>query len=262
MRTRALVVTCVVGMSLLGGCASAPEVRQAKLAAPVVLVAEQSAPKKKAPEKPKEPKAQRVKKAQDEAEKFGLLGVLGVPDGGVVDSITGPMPPADVTQGILAGLTGSGGFGGLGLSGSGIGGGGGGFGGGIGLGAIGTLGLRRIEAPAPMRYGADERPKVKIGVVTVQGPMMVDVVQRHVDEHRDDLQTCHSLEYKESGNRRGSLTLRLHIEATGRVDDVQIQDSTVSSRDLESCLAHAVGAFAFPSPGANAAVTVLLPITF
>ena len=250
MRTRAPGVTCVVAVFLLGGCASSPGVRQAKQTDPIIVVAVQSTPAKKAPVKQAPRKAERIEKARDEAAIVGILGVLGGPDdlGGLVGGV-----PGGVVGGILGGAPpGGGGFGGLGLSGVGI------VGSGHGLGTI-RVGS---DYEGLSRSGANERPRVKIGAVMVSGPLMVDVVQRHVDLHRDDLQTCHSLEYKESGNRWGSVTLRLHIVASGRVDDVQVHDTTLSSRDLESCLAHAAGAFEFPSPGTNASVTVLLPITF
>ena len=149
---------------------------------------------------------------------------------------------------------------------SGVGIGGGGFGQGIGgLGSIGTIGrgsggigFGSIGA----RGNTGERAKVKLGNVKITGALTVDVAQRHIDDHRDDIQTCHQLEVAESGNRWGSVTMRLMIDSTGHVFEVQVYESTLGSRDLESCIAHVIGAFVFPASTSGSSATVLLPITF
>lgn len=254
----------MVSACLLSGCAGSPGVRQAKQTDPIIVVTVQSTPKKvaeKAPDKPAQTKAQLLQEAVKEAEQFGILGVLGG---------TGSGKPEDVFGGVVGGVIGGpgSGFGGLGLSGTGLGGGGTGIGIG-GLGSIGTLGhgsrtgsdyggvgIRGISS------GSSERVRVQISNVKVTGALLDDVVQRHVDDHRDDLQKCHDLERSLSGTRWGSITLRFNIDAKGHVDDVQLYESTTTSRDLESCLAHVVGMFEFPPPNANTTTSVLLPIRF
>lgn len=243
---------CLVAVGLLDGCANSSAVRQGKPGDPIVVVAVQNTPTKKPPVKPAKLEARR----KDEKQESGMVGILGAlqgadPNDGVFGGVVG---------GVIGGVPGSGGFGGLGLSGVGIGGGGSGQG--IGLGSLGTIGRGNGYGGLGVRGASSERPKVKIGNVVVTGPLTVDIVQRQVDERRDDMQRCHSLEYKEAGNRWGSVTLRLHIDATGHVDDVHVHETTLSSRDLENCLAHVSGAFEFPPPGANTSVTVLLPVSF
>jgi outer membrane biosynthesis protein TonB len=95
----------------------------------------------------------------------------------------------------------------------------------------------------------------------VTGPLTVDVVQRYVDDHRDDVQTCHKLEQERSGTRWGTLTLVFTIDTTGHVSEVRVSNSTIPSRDLESCIAHVTGSFEFPAPRTGE-VNVIFPITF
>jgi hypothetical protein len=56
--------------------------------------------------------------------------------------------------------------------------------------------------------------------------------------------------------------MRLMIDTTGHVNDVQVYETTLGSRDLESCVAHVIGAFVFPASTSGSSATVLLPITF
>ncbi len=256
MRTAALGATCFVAVSLLGGCGGA--VGQGKPNAPVVVVGSAEAPKKATLKaKPS------VVLSAKEAETAGILGVLGAMKGdeGVANIFGGDVGDSfgGVVGGVVAG-TGSGfGSGGLGLSGIGIGGGGRGEGLG-GLGSIGTIG-RGSGAPGHAWGSSSGQVTPKFGQVVVTGPLTVDVVQRYVDDHRDDVQTCHKLEHERTGTRWGTLTLAFTIDTTGHVSEVHVSNSTITSRDLESCIAHATGSFEFPAPRTGE-VQVLLPITF
>lgn len=262
MRIAVQGATCLVAACLLGGCASSPAVRQAKQTDPIIVVTVQSTPgKKKTDDKPQENKKETLEKALKEAEQFGLIGVLGgTADtndafGGVAGGVAG-----GVIGGVPGGVLGSGsvgGFGGLGLSGSGLGGGG--TGQGFGLGSIGTIGRGSGYA---VRGNQGERAKAKIGHVVVTGPLMVDVVQRQIDEHRDDFQRCHRLEQAETGLAWGTVTLVFMIDPTGHVSAANIFESTSPSRRMESCLAHAMGGVEFPPPGVDKTVTVIVPVTF
>ncbi len=260
MRMRAWGAVYVAGACLLSGCASSPGVRQAKQSDPIIVVTVQSTPNK-AKEKVALAKAERAKALEESERVAGILGVLGG---------TGSNNPNEVFGGVVGGVIGGpdsgfGGFGGLGLSGTGLGGGGTGVGIG-GLGSITTFGRGSGTGSA---YGgsfgirgSSERARVQIQPVKVTGALLEDVVQRHVDERRDDLQKCHDLERSLSGTRWGTLMLRFNIDAKGHVDDVQVYESTLTSRDLESCIAHTIGTFEFPPPNANGTVQVLLPIRF
>jgi hypothetical protein len=254
MRTTEHIATCLAAASLLGGCASSSSVRQAKLNDPIIVVTVQSTAKK-TPDKPAPPKTQALEKQLKEAELSGILGVLQAAD---------PNDTGGVWGGVAGGVIGGpgSGFGGLGLSGSGLGGG---FGQGIGgLGSIGTIGHGSGSGygTVGIRSGSRERATVKLGHVVINGTLTVDVAQRHIDDHRNDIQTCQYLEYAQSGNRWGSVTMRLTIDAKGYVSDVQVYETTLNSPNLESCIAHVIGAFVFPASTSGSSATVLLPITF
>lgn len=250
MRTAARGATYFVAACLLSGCGSSPAVRQAKQTDPIIVVTVQSTPKTKA-DKPTATKADAAEKNLKLLESSGLVGVLKATD---------PDDAQGVFGGVVGGVLGAPGqgFGGLGLSGSGISGG---TGSGFGIGGM----LGRVQRPRAFEvHGrSGDRVKAKVGNVVVTGPLLVDIVQRHVDEHREDFQTCHDLASR-SVSSWGSVTFRLQIDATGHVVDVQVYETTLSAspHDLENCLGHAIGAFQFPPASANAPVTILLPISF
>jgi TonB family protein len=262
MRCAAFGATWVVTACFLGGCASTPGVRQAKQNDPIIVVTVQSTPKKVA-DKPIVAQNSENDRAAKEAEIAGILGAMKSGEPLELEGVLGGVP-----GGVISGTSGGGfgafgsGSGGLGLSGIGVGSGGLGTLGGIGSRTgsgygfgSGGLGIHNAANKA-------DRVKVRLGNVLVTGPLMVDVVQRHIDDRRNDIQDCHDFERARSGNRWGTLNLRLHIDAKGHVDDVQVIDSSLSSSDLDSCIAHAVGSFEFPAPGADGSVTVTLPISF
>lgn len=271
MLTASRVVTSLMAASLLGGCASSSTgVRQAKPTDPVVVVTTAQNTTKAASDKPgTRKKGDEGLPAKEPARVAGILGVLRATEGdldGVFGGVVGgSIGEAFGTGGIgLSGIGSGGGgigVGGFGSSGRGSGGGGSGT---IGLGSIGTIGHGSGFGTARRAYeaGSSSRARAKLGHVVVTGPLTVDVVQRHVDEHRDDVQTCHRLEQARSSSRWGAVTLQFTIDSTGHVSDVQVYESTLYSRDLESCIAHAIGAFEFPVPGAGGSVSVLLPISF
>jgi hypothetical protein len=258
MRTAAHGATCLVAACLLGGCASSPAVRQAKLNDPIIVVTVQSTTKK-TPDKPTPPKAELETLVKQQERMLSILGAVGKSDDTDANGVFG-----GVVGGVIGGP--GEGFGGLGLRGVGIGGGG--TGQGIGIGSIGTFGHGSgygggLASLLSAGGGStSERSKVKLGNVVISGALTVDVVQRHIDDHRNDIQTCHHLEYEQAGNRWGSVTMRLMIDSSGHVSDVQVYETTLSSRDLENCIAHVIGAFVFPASTSGSSATVLLPITF
>lgn len=252
MQTAAPLVTSLMAASLLGGCASGSTAAgQANSNHPVVVVTTAQSATKRSSDKPAAPKIDQAKVAKESERLAGILGVLRGSGEGDVN---------DVFGGVVGGVGEAFGTGGLGVRGVGISAGGaGGLG---GLGTIGTIGHGSGFGRPAFDTGSNDRAKVKFGNVVVTGPLMVDVVQRHVDDHRDDVQSCHRLEQAHAASRWGSVTLRFTIDETGRVSDVHVYESTLYSRDLESCIAHAIGAFEFPRPGSGGLITVLLPISF
>lgn len=256
MQTAARGATCFVAACLLGGCGSSSAVRQAKLNDPIIVVTVQSTPNKPK-DQPKKPlvEANKVAKAdvaKDEESRIAILGALSAMD---------PGDPNGVFGGVVGGVIGgpSQGFGGLGLSGGGVGAGG--TGGGFGLGSIGTIGRGSSYRGSSYR-APGERTKAKFGNVVITGPLTLDVVQRHIDDHRDDIQHCHRLEQSGNVSRWGTATFQFTIDATGHVSDVHVYDSTLGSHDLENCIAHTIGAYEFPPLGSGNQATIRLPITF
>lgn len=243
----ALACLCLVGCAKNTPGATSP--------APVVVVGDsekQADPK----DKPKAAAAKddpaiARKKALEEAAEFGLIGVLG-----------GPVGKLDLSEGVVGGVIGgSSGFGGLGLKGIGMGGG---TGEGIGIGTLGTLGTGSgFGSLGGSSYGRpNERIKAKIEQATIEGPLVPELVQRVLADHREDIQDCYVLEASRGPHPRGRVTVAFTIADTGRVSEVRIPESTLSSRDLTDCVGQVVGTFEFPPPAKGTEVHVLLPVTF
>jgi TonB family protein len=257
MHTQARVAALAAAAWLVGGCASSAA--RSSGPEPVVMVGD-GVKAKAAADKPtvvevKDDPNDARRKALEEAAEFGMLGVLGGSSaqgvGGVFGGVEGGVP-GGVVGGVLGGPVG--GFGGLGLSGIG----GGGTGEGVGLGSIGTVGHGYGYGGGRPR----ERVKARIEAATITGPLTDDVVQRILADHRDDVQDCYLLEAKRTTHVRGRMTLSFTIDASGRVDEVWVPESSFWSRELASCVAQVVGTFRFPAPPQGAQVKVLVPVTF
>ncbi|MDI1483208.1 AgmX/PglI C-terminal domain-containing protein [Polyangium sp. y55x31] len=249
MLNQARVAALATAAWLVGGCASSA----ARSAGPEPVVVVGDGVKAKATDKPitNDRTATLVKDPEDAAE-FGMIGALQGPGDN--------LPPAFGSEGgIVGGVIGSAsGFGGLGLSGVGIGGGG--TGESIGIGTLGAIGHG-----SGYGYGSSrphERVKARIEAATITGPLTDDVVQRILADHRDDVQDCYLLESKRGSHVRGRMTLSFTIDATGRVDEVWVPESTFWSRELTSCVAQVAGTFRFPAPPGGAQVKVLVPVAF
>jgi TonB family protein len=197
------------------------------------------------------------RKALEEAAQYGMLSLLGAGEPSRSSAILGPANPSDVWGGVVGGTIGAGGFGGLGLSG------GGGTGEGIGLGTIGTLGSGSSSGFGHGGLGtSSDRVKAKIEAATVEGPLLGEVVQRILGDHREDLQACYLLEIARGGRPRGRVTLVFTIDPKGDVIDVRVPEASLGQRDLQACVAQVTGTFKFPAPSTSSDVKVTVPINF
>jgi len=256
-RAATMVAVALLAPTVVVGCGAGTPGQTAK--APVIVVGEAS--KRVAAAKP-ETKVDEKKQALDKALEYGILGALngsgaegtldlnpslGVLGGDSIGRLGG-------ISGVIGGPGSTFGTGGLGLSGVGLGGGGSGEG--IGIGSIGTL----------QGYGSGslsgDRVQARLDKVTIEGPLLADVVQRILGDHQTDVQDCYRLEHARSAWARGRLTLVFKIDAKGQVNAVMIPEATLTSRDMLACVAQVIGALEFPPPNPSADVLVTLPITF
>ena len=241
-----------------------------KSAAPEGKLGKPEAKKKEAA--PSKPGAQTdaEKKAKDLAKvrKLGLIAALsklGVPAGG-----SGAMGPSGLGAGInpslggtraQAGLGDAYGVGGLGTRGTGPGGGGNA----LGIGGLGTKGsghgrggYGEIDLGG---RGKDETVFVP-GRTTVVGGLSREVINRVIQKHYNEIKYCYEKELSKDPNLYGKVTVLFLIEGTGRVGDALVQETTMASPPVESCMINHVRRWVFPAPQGGGTVQVTYPYVF
>jgi hypothetical protein len=219
---------------------------------------------------PSRPGADPDKKAKDQAKirKLGLIAALskmGVAGGG------GGLPgPGGLGAGINPSLGGTRaqagagdayGVGGLGTRGSGSGAGGNA----LGIGGLGTKGSGHGrggygEVDLGGR-GKDETIFVP-GRTTVVGGLSRDVINRVIQKHYNEIKYCYEKELSRQPDLYGKVTLLFLIEGTGRVGDALVQQTTMASEPVESCMVNHVRRWLFPAPQGGGTVQVTYPYVF
>ena len=219
---------------------------------------------------PSRPGADPDKKAKDQAKirKLGLIAALskmGMAGGG------GGLPgPGGLGAGINPSLGGTRaqagagdayGVGGLGTRGSGSGAGGNA----LGIGGLGTKGSGHGrggygEVDLGGR-GKDETIFVP-GRTTVVGGLSRDVINRVIQKHYNEIKYCYEKELSRQPDLYGKVTLLFLIEGTGRVGDALVQQTTMASEPVESCMVNHVRRWLFPAPQGGGTVQVTYPYVF
>jgi len=219
---------------------------------------------------PSRPGTDPDKKAKDLAKirKLGLIAALsrmGVAGGG------GGLPgPAGLGTGInpslggtraQAGVGDAYGVGGLGTRGTGSGGGGNA----LGIGGLGTKGSGHGrggygEVDLGGR-GKDETVFVP-GRTTVVGGLSRDVINRVIQKHYNEIKYCYEKELSRNPELYGKVTVLFLIEGSGRVGEALVQQTTMASEPVESCMINHVRRWLFPAPQGGGTVQVTYPYVF
>ena len=219
---------------------------------------------------PSRPGTDPDKKAKDQAKirKLGLIAALskmGVTAGG------GGLPgPGGLGAGINPSLGGTRaqagagdayGVGGLGTRGSGSGAGGNA----LGIGGLGTKGSGHGRGG----YGElDLGGRGKDETIFVPGRTMVvgglsrDVINRVIQKHYNEIKYCYEKELSRHPDLYGKVTVLFLIEGTGRVGDALVQQTTMASEPVESCMVSHVRRWLFPAPQGGGTVQVTYPYVF
>lgn len=234
-------------------------------------VGKQEAKKKEAaPSKAGTPAGEADKKAKDLAKvkKMGLLAALskmGVPVAG-----PGTLGPGGLGAGInpslggtraRAGVADAYGVGGLGTRGTGAGGGGNA----LGIGGLGTKGSGHGrggygEVDLGGR-GKDETVFVP-GRTTVVGGLSRDVINRVIQKHYNEIKYCYEKELNRNPDLYGKVTVLFLIDGGGRVGEALVQQTTMGSEPVESCMINHVRRWSFPAPRGGGTVQVTYPYVF
>jgi hypothetical protein len=241
-----------------------------KSAAPEGKLGKREAKKKEAA--PSKPGAQADvnKKAKDLAKikKLGLIAALskvGVAAGGPAALGPGGLgaginPSLGGTRG-RAGLGDAYGVGGLGTRGTGAGGGGNA----LGIGGLGTKGSGHGRGGYGSLdlggRGKDETVFVP-GRTTVVGGLSREVINRVIQKHYNEIKYCYEKELSKNPDLYGKVTVLFLIEGTGRVGEALIQETSMASEPVESCMINHVRRWVFPAPQGGGTVQVTYPYVF
>jgi hypothetical protein len=157
------------------------------------------------------------------------------------------------------------GAGGLGLSGSGQGGGGSGQT--IGLGNVGTLGhgagtgTGQGFGDAGARQAVVPSPRIREGVVSVNGLLPTDVVRRAVRQNLGRFRLCYDSGLRKNPKLAGAVVARFVINPAGTVTASQKIESSMPDAAVEACVVRGLRGVSFPKPDSGL-VTVTYRLDF
>jgi TonB family protein len=153
------------------------------------------------------------------------------------------------------------GVGGLGSRGSGQGGGGTAIGIG-GLGTKGSGGGRGGYGDVDLGGRGKEETQFVPGRTIVVGGLSRDVINRIIQRHYNEVKYCYERELTKDPGLYGKVTVLFVIDGAGRVGDALVQQSTMGSEPVESCIVSHVRRWAFPAPEGGSTVQVTYPYVF
>jgi hypothetical protein len=233
----------------------------------------QEAKKKEAdPSKRGTPEIDPNKKAKDLAKirKLGLIAALsrmGVGGGSAASNVFGPGGLGSGINNSLGGTRGGAGLGdaygvgGMGTRGTGPGGGGNA----LGIGGLGTKGSghgRGGYGEIDLGGRGKEDTIFVPGHTTVVGGLSREVINRVIQKHMNEIKYCYEKELTKDPGLYGKITVLFMIEGTGRVGEALVQQTTMSSEPVESCVVNHVRRWMFPSPQGGGTVQVTYPYVF
>ncbi|MCE9673800.1 AgmX/PglI C-terminal domain-containing protein [Myxococcus stipitatus] len=192
----------------------------------------------------------------------GLLKMLGSKSDGAGGAFQDVLGGASGGNDIAAALQGAGGVGVANevTTAKGTGPRGGGTGSVTGIGELGTQGGGKVD------LGSKKEVEVK-GRVQDAAPEVDssevdrDALARYVRARKGAIQSCYEKELKRNPNLKGKVVVRFSITPTGRVGEFDIDENTLGSESVASCIRAVIRAWVFPfKPDADA--TVSYPFVF
>jgi outer membrane biosynthesis protein TonB len=160
------------------------------------------------------------------------LGLAG--SGGAVNNF------GSGSGGLLSGQGGSGGAGGNGLSGA--------FGGGGGGGGAGGRGRANVTVPA--------------GDPVVSGGLTAQEIMAVIRANLNQIRHCYEQLLQRSPSASGKMSVMFVINTSGRIQTVNVTDSSISDSVMRGCVTGKIQRWAFPKPRGGQPVTVNYPFVF
>jgi hypothetical protein len=105
---------------------------------------------------------------------------------------------------------------------------------------------------------------VRLGEVSVVGPLPFEVVRRIVLQRGSPIRACYERALQQIPTLLGHVTSRFTIEADGSVADLTLVDSDLPDPTLVACVtgAYAADEFSFPQPEYGGRVNVAVTLEF
>jgi TonB family protein len=212
------------------------------------------------------------KKAHDlqVIKKSGLVAALarmGALGGGAVSDTFGPGGLGSGVNNALGGTRGRAGLGdAYGVGGMGTrGGGAGGGGNALGIGGLGTKGAGRGRGGyGEVDLGGRGKDETRFvpGKTIIVGGLPREVINRIIQRHYNEIKYCYEKELAKDPGLYGKVAVLFVIDGGGKVGDALVQQTTLSSEPVESCMLNHVRRWTFPAPQGGGTVQVTYPYVF
>ena len=159
-----------------------------------------------------------------------------------------------------AGMGDAQGLGGLGTRGTGRGGGGNA----LGIGGLGVAGTGHGAGGSGVDLGGRGKDETVFvpGRTTVIGGLSREVINRVIQKHYNEIKYCYEKELSRNPGLYGKVTVLFLIDGGGRVGDALVQQTTMGSEPVETCMINHVRRWAFPAPAGGSTVQVTYPYVF
>ncbi len=94
---------------------------------------------------------------------------------------------------------------------------------------------------------------------SVVGNLDADIIRRVVRAHINEVRTCYNAGLVRNASLEGRVAVQFTIGGEGTVTETQIVDTTISDKEVETCIAKAVERWKFPKPDGGGSVVVTYP---
>lgn len=96
----------------------------------------------------------------------------------------------------------------------------------------------------------------------LEGSLDPEIIKRVVRQHRRELKACYEAELQKNPALAGEVRVKFTISGTGRVVAALVQDSSLGSAPVETCVTGKIRRWIFPEPHKGGIVVVRYPFRF
>jgi hypothetical protein len=138
---------------------------------------------------------------------------------------------------------------------------GGGSGEAASLGNLGTEGGGGRSVSVGGKAEAEVSGRVGAEAPTVEGDLSADVIKSEMNKRLRSLKDCYDRALKRNPSLKGKIVLSFEIQESGRISSLNLEDDSVGSAEVKSCIAERARSWRFPQPSGGS-VFVSFPLVF